>query len=438
MNLQELRDARAKAANEARALAKAAVDAGRDLDNDEREKATRLVAEVNRLTGEIDKKKSDDDLTKTISDFGTNLGLDAAAPGGGPGGLHTAKSVGDRFVESEAYKSLLSQAPGGSFGEKQRINSNPVGYKNLLTGGGTDNDTAGVMVDSDRMGVQVGPEAFQRPLTLRQLVTQGRTTSDTIEYTRFLSMTNNARPVAEALTAEAIGSGTPPITEAQAGIKPQSALTMGRVTAVVKTIANWIPATKRAISDAAQLLTLIDNFLLYNLEEELEDQMVTGDNIGENFEGIANVSGVQTQAYVTDPLVTTRKAKTKVRLVGRRTPNGWVLNPVDVENLSLIREATGAGANTGAFFWGGPAAEGGTSILWGLPVIECEAIAPGTGYVGDWSRAILWDREQASVSASDQHENYFTRNLVAILAEMRAAFGVVQPNAFVEIDLTSA
>jgi hypothetical protein len=31
---------------------------------------------------------------------------------------------------------------------------------------------------------------------------------------------------------------------------------------------------------------------------------------------------------------------------------------------------------------------------------------------------------------SDQHADFFTRNLLAILAEMRAAFGVLDPEAF--------
>ena len=31
---------------------------------------------------------------------------------------------------------------------------------------------------------------------------------------------------------------------------------------------------------------------------------------------------------------------------------------------------------------------------------------------------------------SDQHSDFFTRNLLAILAEMRAAFGVLDPQAF--------
>ena len=38
---------------------------------------------------------------------------------------------------------------------------------------------------------------------------------------------------------------------------------------------------------------------------------------------------------------------------------------------------------------------------------------------------------------SDSHEDYFVRNLVAVLAEMRAAFGVIRPKAFVSIDLTA-
>jgi HK97 family phage major capsid protein len=75
--------------------------------------------------------------------------------------------------------------------------------------------------------------------------------------------------------------------------------------------------------------------------------------------------------------------------------------------------------------------------VWNLPVIETEAVPQGTGYVGDFRKAVLWDREQATVKVTDSHLDFFVRNLVAILAEMRAAFGVLQPSAFVEIDLTA-
>ncbi len=203
------------------------------------------------------------------------------------------------------------------------------------------------------------------------------------------------------------------------------------MTTPVKTIAHWIPITKRALSDAAQVRTLIDAFLRYGLEEELEDQMIQGDGTGENFEGLGNVSGVQAQAWDTNVLTTLRKAKTKVRTVGRSMANAYLLNPADLETVDLLQD------NEGRFYFGGPGGVGSASVLWGLPVIETEAVPAGVGYVGDFRKAILWDREQATIQMTDSHLDFFVRNLVAILAEMRAAFGVIQPNAFVEVDLTA-
>jgi HK97 family phage major capsid protein len=240
------------------------------------------------------------------------------------------------------------------------------------------------------------------------------------------SQTNNAAPVAES-TATA----DPGTMNAANGVKPESALAWAKVTTPVRTIAHWIPITKRALSDAAQVRSIIDAFLRYGLEEELEDQMIAGDGTGENLEGLSNVSGVQAQAWDTNLLTTTRKAKTKVRLVGRSVANAYLLNPSDLEAIDLLQD------NEARFYFGGPSGVGTAGTLWGLPVIETEAVPAGTGYVGDFRKAVLWDREQASITISDSHANFFIRNMVAILAEMRAAFGVIQPNAFVEIDLTA-
>ncbi len=163
--------------------------------------------------------------------------------------------------------------------------------------------------------------------------------------------------------------------------------------------------------------------------------MVNGDGTGENLEGILNVSGIQAQAWDTNLLVTTRKARTKVRTVGRAVATAYLLNPEDNERIDLMRDDSG-GAGTGQFLFGSPAGMQ-VQTLWGLPRVESEAIPAGTGLVGDFRRAVLWDREQAAISVSDSHDDFFVRNLVAILAEMRAAFGVVSAPAFVEIDLTA-
>jgi HK97 family phage major capsid protein len=70
-----------------------------------------------------------------------------------------------------------------------------------------------------------------------------------------------------------------------------------------------------------------------------------------------------------------------------------------------------------------------------LPVIESEAVAPKTAWCAAWNYGVVYDREQATVTATDSHADFFVRNLVAILAEMRAAFAIMRPSAFVKITL---
>jgi HK97 family phage major capsid protein len=445
----------------AEAIAARAEEEKRDLTDAERVQVTELFGKAKDTKAELDKAKADKQMRQAIADLGDGIGLidgekerrereDQVRHGGLIDPTGGAKSLGDHFVESGAYSGLLKSAPNGQFGEKMRVQSAPVGFKTFGRRGqkalvtGTEDASAGNLILPQQLGLQNGLDELTRPLGLRQVVTNGQTTSDTIEYPKLLSVTNNAAPVAEATTTAGPTANTTTgalENAAGGGYKPESGFSTTRATAVVRTIAHWIPATKRALSDAAQVRTLIDAFLLYGLEEELEDQMVSGDGTGENFTGILNTSGTQTQAAVADPtgkpegfgrLLALRRAKTKVRLAGRAVANAYVMNPLDVETLDEISD------NDGRFYGNGPfGANGPTPMLWGLPVVELEGIPQGTAVVGDWRKAILWDREQASITVTDSHADFFVRNLVAILAEMRAAFGIVQPNAFVEVDVTT-
>ena len=88
-------------------------------------------------------------------------------------------------------------------------------------------------------------------------------------------------------------------------------------TALVKTIAEWVPATKRALADVAALEGLINDELRADVAEAEEGQILSGDGTGENFTGITAWSGIQTQAFATDLLTSIRKGITKCRTVGR-------------------------------------------------------------------------------------------------------------------------
>jgi HK97 family phage major capsid protein len=431
-NVDKLLERLKECLGKAQAIATKADEENRDFTDTERTEVAALITESGTIKTELKTAKADAKVRQTLSDLGSDVDADDTKSNRPvPPARHTGKTLGHTFTESAEYKGLLSTVNGGHFSKEHRVQTRPVAVDSLLTGGaktlvtGVGQTSAGSLIQHDFLGMQVGPDVFQRPLMLRDLVTSGSTTSDSIEYVRVTGHTNNAAPVAEA-------------TSLSTGVKPESGFATVKVTAPVRTIAHWIPVTKRALSDAAQIRTLIDNFLTYGLEEELEDQMVSGDGTGENFTGLASTSGVQTQAYDTSLLVTLRKAKTKVRTVGRSIPTGYVINPADVEALDLLTDTTGR------YFFGGPTgtlANSGlagptTNPVWNLPVIESEAVPAGVAYVGDWRKCILWDREQSSITMSDSHANFFIQNLVAILAEMRAAFGVVQPSAFVSCDLT--
>jgi HK97 family phage major capsid protein len=344
------------------------------------------------------------------------------APKGGDEGKADRKAparpLGAQVLEDEEFKAWLQKvAPGGaSITRAQFGNSPAVQMKTLITASSV--TSAGALIVEDRTNI-VDQGTFYRPLTILDLITRGTTDSDLVEWVEQGTHTNNAAPVAEATAS----SGS-------SGAKPESAMALAVKTSAVKTIAHWIPATRRALQDAAGLRTLIDGFLRYGLMEEMEDQVMSGDGVGENFLGVRNYTGIQTQAYDTSILVTARKARTKVSLGGRTAPTAYVMHPNDWQAFDLLLD----GENR--YYFGGPSVIGAPR-LWGLPVVESEASTEGEAHVANWRFAALWQRMAAQILVSDSHADFFVRNLIAILAEERAAFGIIRPSAFVEIDLTA-
>ncbi|WP_374159084.1 phage major capsid protein [Mycobacterium sp. G7A2] len=343
-----------------------------------------------------------------------------------------AKSLGLQIVESPQFKSLMDGF-GGRVPSGTRVQSAPIPIKSLITGASSTSGGAFVVNERTDIVEMLG----RKQLTIRDLVSVRRTGSDAVEYVRETSHTNNAAVVAEATssgapTAEAdTDTGAVTFTNAVGGgYKPEGAWAYEVVTANVKTIAEWVPITKRALADVAQLEGLINDELAKDVKDAEEAQILVGDGSGENFTGINGTSGVQTQAWATDFFTTTRKALTKARTVGRVNPTAWVLNPADAEALDLLKD----GENR--YYFGGPYGVG-PRTLWGVPVVESENQTSGTGLLGDFSKAVIWDREQTSVTMSDSHADFFIRNMIAVLAEERLAFGVTRPTAFVSVDLTA-
>lgn len=426
--LGELLEALKTALTEARDVCDQVDREQRDFSADERAKVAELLEGAKKIKARIKEIQDDQALIDQINQLGE--GITIVNNGGGrkgdtvPGGR--GQTLGERFTSAKSWQDWL-KAYGGRIPDSAKgLSSPPVDVtnfglfrKDLITG--SDSTSAGAFVVPDQTGIY---EPLGRyPLTLRDLISVRTTTSDTVEYVRQVTQVTQAAPVPEANVTDY--TGYPGEVE---GRKPEGSMSFERVSESVKTIAVWIPATKRALSDASQLRGLIDQELRDDLAEELENQILNGNGIGENFTGLANTANTLVQPFVTDILVTTRKAITNLLKNGKQRPTAWLMNPEDWETIELLKDSEDR------FRWGGPLARG-PMTLWGVPVVQSFFQTPGTAWLGNWSKAVLWDREQASISVSDSHSDFFIRNMVAILAEMRAAFGVIRPSAFVEVEL---
>ncbi len=430
MNLKKLREKLRKLLLDAKAIAVLAEGEERDFTADERQNVENLIEEAKGVEAEIKTLEGDAALVLEIADMGEGLDLDGKQTGKGlPAPSARGKTLGQQFVEAKKYLEWMAEiAPNGRIPESRKGIHSPaiqfqqlIGRKALITGDSS--TSAGAFVETDYTRIY---EALGRQeLTVRDLISNRQTGSDLVHFVRQTARVTQAEVVPEANVTDYTGA-----TGEISGLKPEAALAFEEVTEPVKTIAVWIPATKQALSDAAQIRGIIDEELRADLEEELEDQMINGTGVGNDFTGILSTAGILAQAWDTDILTTARKAVTTARVTGRVRPTAWLLNPTDWETIDLLTDSNGM------YFFGGPTRMGLKS-LWGLTVVESETVPQGTGLLADWKKAVLWDRELASIQVSDSHEDFFIRNMVAILAEMRAAFGLIRPSGFVEVDLES-
>ncbi|MEU1526362.1 phage major capsid protein [Nocardia rhamnosiphila] len=430
--LADLQKAAQENVTRAREVAEKAQGESREMTADEQGTYTEAMAKGRDLLEQIKVAKRDMDVIDEMKSLATEIGEPAVADVDAQGRMpvrERVKSLGLQIVESPEFKAALAPYKGGHVPERTRFQTDPIGIKGLFVGGS--DTSAGAFVVAEQSGIV--ESLGRKELKVRDLVSVRRTGSDAVEYVAETSHTNAAAVVAEATSSAAPtapADGGALVLATGGGYKPEGAWAYERKIANVKTIAEWVPATKRALADVAALEGLINDELRKDIAEAEEAQILNGNGSGENFTGINQWSGVQTQAFSTDLFESVRKGITKARTVGRVNPTAIIVNPADAERIDLAKDLEGR------YLYGGPVGIG-QRTLWGLPVVESETQPSGTGTLGDFSKAVVWDREQTSVTLSDSHADFFIRNMVAILAEERLAFAVTRPTAFVKVALTS-
>ena len=208
--LKERAEAESKKARE---VAGKAADEGREMTADEQAIYDGSMKSLHETLDGIKAVKADEAVIAQAKEFADSVGVAAD-----PELKSRAKSLGLTIVESPEFKSLMGSFPEGRIPAKGRVQSNPIAVKSLFTGASS--TSAGAFVVNERTDIieMLG----RKPLTIRNLVSNRRTTSDTVEYVTETSHTNAAAVVAEATssaapTAVAGASGAVTFTNAAGG-----------------------------------------------------------------------------------------------------------------------------------------------------------------------------------------------------------------------------
>lgn len=377
--------------------------------------ATEALEEVKKLGGTIEGKTQDTlkaidadrvkvqgefkELRDKIIEVAQKL---ATKPGAGSG--DDQKSIFQIVAESDQFKAAAKEQkmhpvefPAHLLRKTQIVNAE---------------GTAQPLVNGQRLPGVVTP--IEQRLFIRDVIPQGTASGNLIEFAVESAFTN----------AAAIQGGGSPV-QGEGELKAESAFTFALSTAPVVTIAHWVPASRQVLSDAPMLQGYLGGRLMYGLKLVEESQILTGTGSSGTIAGLiqlaASFTGGVTNQTVLDTML---KAFLQVSLSNFEA-SAVVMHPTDWTNAQLLKDTQGRYIFTNPQDMTAPR-------LWSKPVVASQSMSLSKFLTGAFNLgAQIWDREAATVRISENVNDHFIRNLVAILVEERMALTVYRPTAFV-------
>lgn len=313
-----------------------------------------------------------------------------------------------KFMESAEYKSYQAQMAGAPSNSDRRIELGQVklgSYADVIESKAVNRLTT----DLAQPVAQTLPmidQTIREELTLMDLISKGRVSSDSIRYVQIVNVQRNAALQPENKVA------------ADDVLKPLSDMATNVETASVFGYADGYTVTQQMLSDAGAFATFMDNELRYSIRAVQEEYLLNGSGANGEPRGILNTSGLQGLTYDGSGTTPVRNLVNRVRTGIRKvrekggTTTAILLNPEDNEQIDLMTDTNGN------YVFGGPATVG-QQMLWGRPRVVSDKIEPGQVLLGDFKQIAWMDRDGITVEAFNQHEDYARRNLVYVRAEAR-------------------
>jgi len=372
---------------------------GRNLNEEELALVKDHTARAQEFGKKIQDAEENAALRESIAKLGASMTMEVEQPD-----ASNARTPGEAFTASEGYRALLAAGISGRWRTGQIEFLGAAGDPVLESTG----SNADAIFSQDLPGLKT-PGLLQETPSLAGLFSQGVATSNTIKYV--IATTRNAPT--NAVTAE--GSD-----------KPGAEFAFNDATENLEKLAAFIPISEEMMEDSpairdyinAQLPFMIRQAEDFKLATEVYDAAdgtgLSADIGGSNgFDAIAaGINDVQTNAFV--------------------DPDGLFINPVDWWSLKVEKD----GVN-GGYYSGGPYIAGAGNP-WGLRVVVSQRAPVGFPLVGNFRQGgQVWRKGGIRLEASNSHEDYFQKNLVAIRAEERVALTVYYPEMFSVVNLAS-
>jgi len=268
--------------------------------------------------------------------------------------------------------------------------------------------TAGWAPESIRLPGFV--EAVTRPIQVLDILPMGTTGQEQIVY---MEETTRTHAAVEKAEGAAFAESTFVLTEKSSNVRK---------------ITDSIPVTDEQLEDVAQAESYLNSRVVFGLRQRLDNQILAGNGTPPNLQGLDTLTGILTQAKGADPIADAfYKAMRQIRVTGRAIPTHALFHPTNWESVRLLRTADGL------YIWGNPS-EAGPERIFGLPVVQQDIIAAGTGYVGSFQPqwVSLFERRGVDVQVGFSGTQ-FVEGKRTIRADMRMALVWFRPAAFCKV-----
>jgi HK97 family phage major capsid protein len=210
-----------------------------------------------------------------------------------------------------------------------------------------------------------------------------------------------------------------PAPTAEGAAKPLISFQVVERTAKVEKIPAIFKVSKESLDDIPFLQSEINTELKELIDLNFDTQILSGDGTSPNLKGIltfaipsfAAPTGLALNVVAPNNYDVILAAVTQVALANF-TPNYVLVNPADKAMMQLAKNTQGT------YVLPPFTTVNGVEVA-GVQVIENSGVTAGSFVVGDFSKANLAMREEIGIQIGYENDD-FTKNLVTILAEIRA------------------